>query len=55
MRTRPSRSGRADGRVAWPAYAALAWIVVFFAFHVYWYAGEPSGAAACCPASYRTR
>jgi hypothetical protein len=25
------------------AYAALAWVVVFFAFHVYWYAGGSFG------------
>jgi hypothetical protein len=49
MRARPSRSGRADDRVAWPAYAALAWIVVFFAFHVYWYAGGTFGRGGVLP------
>jgi len=30
-------------RLVRPAYAALTWVVVFFALHVYWYAGGSFG------------
>jgi hypothetical protein len=45
-------SGRARGSAGMPAraaYAALAWIIVFFAFHVYWYAGGSFGRAGPLP------
>jgi hypothetical protein len=46
MRVRQLRCGQADAGTGLPArtaYAALAWVVVFFAFHVYWYAGGSFG------------
>ena len=33
------------------AYAALAWVVVFFAFHIYWYAGGSFASPGKLPAS----
>lgn len=37
---RPRTEGQADARRATRAgYAALGWVVLFFAFHVYWYLG----------------
>ena len=48
MQARQLRSGPADdgaGLPAGAAYAALAWVVVFFAFHVYWYACGSFGRA----------
>jgi hypothetical protein len=53
MRVRQLRFGQADagpGRPARTAYAALAWVVVFFAFHVYWYAGGSFGRGGALPA-----
>jgi hypothetical protein len=35
--------------VARAAYAALVWVLVFFAFHVYWYAGGAFGRAGPLP------
>lgn len=34
----PAAEKRA-GRTTWAAYTALGWVVLFFAFHVYWYLG----------------
>jgi hypothetical protein len=53
MQARQLRSGPADdgaGLPAGAAYAALAWVVVFFAFHVYWYARGSFGRAGTAAA-----
>ena len=53
MRARQLRSGQTGGAAGLPirtAYAALAWVIVFFAFHVYWYAGGAFGRAGALPA-----
>jgi len=53
MQARQLRSGRTGGTAGLPirmAYAALAWVIVFFAFHVYWYAGGAFGRAGALPA-----
>jgi hypothetical protein len=36
-------------RLVRAAYAPLAWVVVFFAFHIYWYAGGLVGRAGPLP------
>jgi len=38
-RSSPRDLGTDVGRTASVAYTALGWVVVFFAFHVYWYRG----------------
>ncbi|MGB0096655.1 MAG: hypothetical protein WBP81_29460 [Solirubrobacteraceae bacterium] len=38
-----------SNRLVRAAYAALAWVVVFFALHVYWYAGGFVGRAGPLP------
>ena len=43
MQARHPRPGREARRPVRAAYAALAWVVVFFAFHVYWYLGGSFG------------
>ena len=44
-RTAPDRAaGETAQRTARAAYTALGWVVLFFAFHVYWYLG---GSFAC--------
>lgn len=46
------RSGHGYGGAGLPAraaYTALAWVVVFFSFHVYWYAGGTFGRAGPLP------
>jgi hypothetical protein len=52
MPARQLRSGQADGGARLPAgaaYAALAWVIVFFAMHVHWYAGGSDGRADPLP------
>lgn len=50
MRARQLHAGQASGgRPQVAAYTALAWIVVFFAWHVYWYAGGSVGLAGPLP------
>jgi hypothetical protein len=40
-----------SNRLVRAAYAALVWVVVFFALHVYWYAGGSFGRARPLPAA----
>lgn len=52
---RPRRLGPATSGPGLPggwAYAALAWVVVFFALHVYWSAGGSFGRAGALPKAF---
>ncbi len=45
----PGQPVDSSGTPAGPGYAAFAWVVVFFAFHVYWYAGGSFALAGPLP------
>jgi hypothetical protein len=49
LQARPPRSRAERVRLVRTAYTALAWVVVFFAFHVYWYLGGSFGLSGELP------